>query len=164
MLVRILAATVSCSMMPESHGFNRSLRTLSSDHFECSFGLAPFSLFGLRGQRAVRSALSVAPRHDVCHRPVGPAYEDLRRRLTSISFIFKAGDAESTGIDVARPEPSHTGPTGRKPIIQTDCYLQGGPNGPRRRFQVSDTSEVSDSWLRDAKSCGNFPFLCRLVP
>ena len=77
--------------------------------------------------------------------------------MTSILFILKGNSAESTGAGVARPGPSHTGPTGRKPIIQTDCYLQGGPNGPRRRFQGSDTSEVSDPWLREVIWQGVLP-------
>ena len=50
------------------------------------------------------------------------------------SPFFKGINPESTGAKVAGPEPSHTGPTGRKPNIQPVCYRHGGPDGPRCRF------------------------------
>ena len=73
-------------------------------------------------QRSVRITIPVARRQHVSHRPVGPEYEDLRRRLKSILSIFNRAGSESTDTDVAGLEQSHSGPAGREPDIQTERY------------------------------------------
>ena len=40
-------------------------------------------------------------------------------------------NTELVDADVAGPELSYSGPTGREPNIQTVCYQHGGPDGPR---------------------------------
>ena len=56
---------------------------------------------------------------DASHQPAGPLHENLQHRLKSIPPILNGRDLESTGTKIAHPETSDTGPTGRKPHIQT---------------------------------------------
>ena len=61
----------------------------------------PFRLFGLSCKRSVGTAGSVAPGNDAGHRPVGPAYTNLQRRLKPIPPIFRGVDPGFAGTDVA---------------------------------------------------------------
>ena len=95
----------------------------------------PGGVGGTAAKAAYPSRL--APRQHASHRPVGPAYENLRRPLKSILSIFNGPGLEQ----------SHTGPTGREPNIQTERYKYRGPKGPHSCFAMKDGSPYAKAAL-----------------